>query len=643
MVSSIEPPGRLFQRYVLLIGTLVSGALLASGLLQIYFSYQANKVTLIDLQREKALAAASKIEQFIKEIERQIGWTIKPEWSGGPVAPEERRLDYLRLLRQAPAVTEISHLDPLGKEQLRVSRLAMDVVGSQIDLSQDPKFLESKSGKVYFSPVYFRKESEPYMTVAMAGSRKGTGVTAAEVNLKFVWDVVSQIRIGKAGHAYVVDSRGALIAHPDISSVLKKTDLSSLPQVQAARAGPPERGNEPEKGSIARDRDGRRVLTTYASVAPLGWWVFVEQPLGEAFELVYASMLRTGLLVLLGVGLSIGASLVLARKMVTPIRALQAGAARIGAGALDHRLEVRTGDELEALAGEFNRMAGQLQESYARLEQKVEERTRELARSVQELKALGHQLEVASKHKSQFLANVSHELRTPLNAIIGFSEVLLDPSLEVNEEKRSRFLTHILNSGKHLLHLINEILDLSKIEAGRMELEIGTAAIGDILEAVQTTMRSLAAKKAIDLRVESDGRIARVPMDAARIRQVVLNLVGNAIKFTPEGGEVWVRADAVDEVVRVEVGDTGPGIPVEDQDRIFLEFERARIGSDADRPEGTGLGLALAKKFVEMHGGKIWVESEVGKGSRFFFTLPLAREDKDSSGGGGGRRDNPAR
>jgi len=239
VASPTEPRDRLFQRYVLLIGTLVSGALLASGLLQIYFSYQANKVTLVDLQREKALAAASKIEQFIKEIERQIGWTIKPEWSGGPVAPEERRLDYLRLLRQAPAITEISYVDASGTEQLRVSRLAMDVVGSRIDLSQDPKFLDAKSGKVYFSPVYFRKESEPYMTVAIAGSRRGAGVTVAEVNLKFVWDVVSQIKIGRRGFAYAVDSSGRLIAHPDISLVLQKRDLSALPQVRVARAGGP--------------------------------------------------------------------------------------------------------------------------------------------------------------------------------------------------------------------------------------------------------------------------------------------------------------------------------------------------------------------------------------------------------------------
>jgi len=241
-----------------------------------------------------------------------------------------------------------------------------------------------------------------------------------------------------------------------------------------------------------------------------------------------------------------------------------------------------------------------------------------------ELEARTREIEGASRHKSQFLASMSHEFRTPLNAIIGFSDVLLDPSLEVNEEKRSRFLTHIWNSGKHLLGLINEILDLSKIEAGRLELEIEPAAISDVLEAAGSTLRPLAAKKAIDLRVESDGRIPRIPMDAARITQVVLNLVGNAVKFTAEGGQVWLRADTLDEVVRVEVGDTGPGIPVEDHERIFLEFEQARIGSTKSKPEGTGLGLALAKKFVEMHGGKIWVESEVGKGSRFYFTIPLS-------------------
>jgi signal transduction histidine kinase len=243
------------------------------------------------------------------------------------------------------------------------------------------------------------------------------------------------------------------------------------------------------------------------------------------------------------------------------------------------------------------------------------------ARLFREIEDKSRQIEAANRHKSEFLANMSHELRTPLNAIIGFSEVLLDPSLSVTDDERSQFLTDVLGSGKHLLNLINEVLDLAKIEAGKMELQIEPSLLQDVVEAVSNTMRSLAVKKSIDLRVGSDERLAPFPMDGARVKQVLLNLVGNAIKFTPEGGKVWVRADGKDGTARVEVGDTGPGIPVEDQERIFLEFQQA--GSDAGKPQGTGLGLALAKKFVEMHGGRIWVESEVGKGSRFFFTLPI--------------------
>jgi signal transduction histidine kinase len=244
----------------------------------------------------------------------------------------------------------------------------------------------------------------------------------------------------------------------------------------------------------------------------------------------------------------------------------------------------------------------------------------ENARLFSEIEEKGRQIEAANRHKSEFLANMSHELRTPLNAIIGFSEVLLDPTLKVSEEDQSQFLTDVLSSGKHLLGLINEVLDLAKIEAGKMELQIEPALLSDILNAVQNTMRSLAVKKAIDLKFESDPLPEPFPMDGARVKQVLLNLVGNAVKFTPEGERVWVRAGAKDGTVCVEVGDTGPGIPVEDQERIFLEFQQA--GSDAGKPQGTGLGLALAKKFIEMHGGKIWLESEVGKGSRFFFTLP---------------------
>jgi two-component system, NtrC family, sensor kinase len=244
------------------------------------------------------------------------------------------------------------------------------------------------------------------------------------------------------------------------------------------------------------------------------------------------------------------------------------------------------------------------------------------ARLFREIEEKSRQIEAANRHKSEFLANMSHELRTPLNAIIGFSEVLLDPSLKVTEEEQSQFLMDVLSSGKHLLGLINEMLDLAKIEAGKMELQIEPAVLSDIFESVQNTMRPLATQKTINLRIESVTVPEPFPMDRARVKQVLLNLVGNAIKFTPEGGWVWVRAHYENRTVRVEVGDTGTGIAAQDQERIFLEFQQA--GSDAGKPQGTGLGLALAKKFVEMHGGKIWLESEVGKGSRFFFTLSVS-------------------
>ena len=310
------------------------------------------------------------------------------------------------------------------------------------------------------------------------------------------------------------------------------------------------------------------------------------------------------------------------RHMVKPINELVRGTRLIASGNLDTMIQASSKDELGVLAQSFNQMAVSLkenqtalQEAKKNLEQKVAERTQELA-----LANWG--LDEASRHKDEFLASMSHELRTPLNAIIGFSEVLLDRSLKVTEEERKQFLTDVLNSGKHLLNLINEVLDLSKIEAGRMELRIGPASVRETLEMAQRIIRPLAARKLIDLRFESEDQIGSIPMDAARIKQVLLNLVGNALKFTPEGGQVWVRAASQNSVVLVEVGDTGPGIPAALHDQIFEPFIQVPTCS-GDRPEGTGLGLALAKEFVEIHGGKIWVESEVGKGSRFFFTIPI--------------------
>jgi two-component system NtrC family sensor kinase len=306
------------------------------------------------------------------------------------------------------------------------------------------------------------------MSIAVPESLPGRGVTVAEVNLKLIWDVVSRIQVGKAGYAYVVDGSGQLLAHPDLSLVLQRRDFSLLRQVQAARRGSACCEAEP---TIAADINGRQVLTARAVIDPPGWSVFVEQPLEEAFAPLYVLLARIGMVLVGGLVVSVFASLLLARRMTSPIRELQAGAARIGAGALDHRIDVRTGDELEALGNAFNQMTAHLSDSYSTLEGKVEERTRDLAEALTRLEAQSKQLETASRHKSEFLANMSHELRTPLNAINGFSQVLLERLFGDVNPRQEEYLKDILSSGRHLLSLINDILDLSKVEAGRMDLQ----------------------------------------------------------------------------------------------------------------------------------------------------------------------------
>ncbi len=345
---------RLFVKYIVLFVSVVLLALLANGAFEVWFSFKENKAALIGLQREQARAAADKIEQFITEIQSQVGWTTQLPWSDSTL--EQRRFDALRLLRQVPAITELAQIDANGRERLRVSRLSMDVVGSGADYSNKPEFAEAVSHKVYYGPVYFRRESEPYMTLSLAGTRRDTGVSIAQVNLKLIWDVVSKIKVGEHGRAFVVGPEGRLVAHPDISLVLRNTDMSRLEQVRAARANTA----EPSVVQVqeAEDIAGHRVLTAYATVAPLHWLVFVETPIEEAYAPLYASIKRTGIVLLGALALAFMAGMFLAGRMVVPIQALRAGAARIGSGDLGQRIAIKTGDEVEALADQFNDMAG---------------------------------------------------------------------------------------------------------------------------------------------------------------------------------------------------------------------------------------------------------------------------------------------
>ena len=618
MEASVRPHRRLIWKYTAVVVTLVAAAMVSVGLTELYFSYQDSKRALSRAERDKASSAATSIEQRMQDILSELEAVAKPTVETGAAGLAERNQDFHRLLERERLVSQLSYLDSTGKERVRTSPLEIDRFDSGIDLSRSAKFIRARSEDRYVGGVYFQRGSQPHMTISVAETAPGRGVVVAEIDLSFVRQVIDRARIGTAGYAYAVDSRGELVTHPDIDLVLRRTNFASLPQVRAAlRASG---GNPAEAVTIGHDQDGTKVLSAFQTIDSFGLHVFVEEPLSEAFAPLKSAIWRTTLLLVAFLLLAIATSIMLARRLVRPIESIQAAAAKIGSGSLDQRIEIRSSDELGALAEEFNRMAARLQESYSGLEQKVEERTRELETALSELDEKSHELETTSRHKSEFLANMSHELRTPLNAILGFSQVLRERLFGEVNEKQKEYLDDILSSGNHLLSLINDVLDLSKVEAGQIELEVAQFSMQDALERGVVMVRGRATNDGVSIALAPYSGVDLVEGDERRISQVIFNLLSNAVKFTPAGGTVDVRAGQVDGEVRVAVADTGPGVAPEDHKRIFEEFQQTAAG--VEQREGTGLGLALSKRLIELHGGRIWVDSELGKGSKFVFALP---------------------
>jgi len=313
--------------------------------------------------------------------------------------------------------------------------------------------------------------------------------------------------------------------------------------------------------------------------------------------------------------MSLVAALFVARRVVRPLETLRNGVERIGRGDMNSRLELKTGDEIEVLAEEFNKMAENLHRAYDELEHKVTERTRDLAIANERLQEL-------DQLKSDFVSNVSHELRTPLTAIKGAVDLVLREVAGPLTEKQIHYLTRVRSNTQHLTSLINDVLDLSKIESGSSEVKFNRVSLSSLVHEVIETLRPVAAEKAIRLDPIVTERSIFVLADPDKINQVLMNLIGNAIKFTPASGTVTVSASRNDQKnVQVSVSDTGPGVLPSERKTIFDKFYQI-ADEEGAKPKGTGLGLAICKALVELHGGKIWVESEVKQGSTFNFTLP---------------------
>ncbi|MEJ0092013.1 MAG: ATP-binding protein [Methylocella sp.] len=761
-----------FGKYVAYFVGLVLFVLTISSVIDMWITYRDTKNALLHSESEKADDAAERIEQFINHLERQMSWATR----ASALTPDQRKEDYQRILEKTPAIAEIVQVDGAGKEALALTRDG-SVTRTGDDWTLAAAYRAAHGDDAWFGPVEFGPNG-PRMQMAMADAGKGGGFVVAEIELKYLSDILNGVRAEPGISAYITTIDGALVAHTDSRLVHRNLNLSRLPQVQALEKSEPAL-------DIGDDIEGRTVLSSSATIPRMNWLLFVEEPVSMAFGSVFTLLVRLLWLFLIALILCVCAGMLLARRMSVPIRAVQAGALRIATGDFTHDIEVHTGDEIEVLAHEFNRMAAQLREFYARLEQKVEDRTRDLAQSVRELKALeeigralagslelnevlstiltravelteadggaiysfdrernafhlaeahglepsfvealrevkltrldgllgevaehgrtlqipqiseaegfplkaatlaagfqsalvvpligpdgalgallvesrksgrfaenkvslmqtfahqsvlamhnarlfrraeenARQLATASEHKSQFFANMSHELRTPLNAVLGYAELLRDGLYGELPERAKQVLERVQSNGAHLLGLIDDVLDLSKLEAGELSLVLDEYSMRNVVEQVVGTTYSLAHAKGLAITQDIEEPLPLGRGDERRLVQVLLNIISNAIRFTDKGG-VMIRARATAEMFELAIEDTGPGIAPEDQARIFEAFQQGDNTSTRQKG-GTGLGLSISKRFIEMHGGSIEVASMLGVGSTFTIRLPI--------------------
>ncbi|HWV51191.1 cache domain-containing protein, partial [Pseudorhodoplanes sp.] len=360
--SHAAPRASLFRKYFRALFAAVVVPLLIAGGIEAWFGYHDQRARLNDLLDAEARMAAVKIQDFIEGIRDQLGWTVLLPWSEN--TSDRRRLDTSRLLRQVPAIESLTLVDPDGIERLFVSRIGLNRIDSGRDLSFTPAVIGARSQGVWFGPVTFHGGSEPFLTMAVSGNRSAVGVAVADVNLKFIRDVISEIRVGETGEAFVLDWPGRLIAHPDINLVLRADQAAQQPLQElreAIRA-------QPGQATAGRDISGRSVLAAMAQIPGVDWSIIVKQPLAEAFGPIYAALWRTGIVLIAGAILAAALAYWLTQRMVGPIRVLEDGVARIGAGQFDHRINLTTSDEFEHLATRFNEMAGELSVSQERSE-----------------------------------------------------------------------------------------------------------------------------------------------------------------------------------------------------------------------------------------------------------------------------------
>lgn len=584
------PRQLLFWKYAAYFSGVVSALLVVSGAVGGYFAYREAVSALEELQLARAHFAATKIADFMRDVHEALHSTVNKFGASGDVDASDLNIELVSFLRHHPEISELRWITAGGEERFFLSRFGLNAAAERKNWSGDPVFVGARKASRYVGNVYFHKETEPYVPVAAARDASSS-VLAAEVNLKHVWDVIAQAQLAPNGVAYVVDRGGQLISHPDIGLVLAKTDMSKLPHVRGAL----DRGlTRSAVAGEARDVKGVRVVATAERIEDLGWTVFAEQSLNEALRPAYASIARSVALVLFGVMAAILVGLLLARSMVRPIREIETRARQLAEGDLGGRIVLSTGDELESLAGQFNLMAGRLEETHNMQESRIAERTRDLA--------------VANAAKSRFLAVASHDLRQPLHALGLFVGQLrtakLPPAEAALVEKTER-------SVEALKELLDQLLDLSKLDIGALIAKPRPFALNELTSRLAAQFAPSAEAKGLVLTAVPTSLWVR--SDPLLLERILLNLITNALRYTVEG-RILIGCRRRGDQVEVLVADTGIGIDAQHLPNVFQEFYRA-APADRGMNTGLGLGLAIVKRLALLLGHRVVIRSAPSKGT----------------------------
>jgi signal transduction histidine kinase len=588
----------LDRKYTLWIASLVGSALALQGLISAGLTYRDSVRLVEQRQAAEARYGAERINGFLRGIERAVDWAARLAIDDSLLAADRARIrtELHAALRAEPALTSLA-LHAFNGDCLRVLRADADDSRCRSDPAERP----STPGRFAYSPVEFADGGTPIVAIRHA-VHSTAPMLVATVNVSAAWSILEDLDLVGGAEVFLTDASGRLLAHRDRALVLRAEQPSAAADPNASRS------ELATLSAMSPTIPAGRVIRQVAAVSSNEWRVVVEAPIAVALGPVYDSLLRAALITAIGVTVALGLSRLFALRLSAPIAALAAGARDFGAGQLDRRINVQGTLEVERLAGSFNAMADQIQDYTQSLERKVADKTRELAQ--------------ANEHKSQFLALVSHELRTPLNGVIGFSEALQAELFGPLNDKQREYVGDIHVSGLQLLALINDLLDMSKIEAGRMELELAPFDLAQLVLGACGSLRLQAERGAVALSNEVETCAQACVGDERRLRQVLLNLVSNAVKFTRPGGSVLVRAVQTPYMLTLTVADTGIGIAPADRGRLFEPFSQLRSAAQA-RQEGTGLGLALTRRLVELHGGTIEVDSLPGAGSTFTVRIPL--------------------